>query len=70
MPTLPREAWSVRAIDLRLRYKSKSVDLVWLRRGCKVRLRAGRDRVSGQGGGERLPDSPNVPPEPTVATLP
>jgi hypothetical protein len=64
MPTLPREAWSVRAIDLRLRYKSKSVDLVWLRRGCKVRLRAGRDRVSGQGGGSafliRLTSRPSL----------
>jgi hypothetical protein len=42
-------------IDLWLTYKSKAVDLVWLKRTCKVNLRAGRGRVSGQGGGKNLP---------------
>jgi hypothetical protein len=50
-----REAWSVGGIDLRLRYKSKSVDLVRLKRGCKVGLRAGRERVSDLGGGSTFP---------------
>jgi hypothetical protein len=33
-------------IDLWLRYKSKTVDLVWLKQICKVRLGAGRSCVS------------------------
>jgi hypothetical protein len=49
-----------------LRYKSKAVDLVWPKRGCKVRPRAGR--VSGHGGGSAFPETPSVPPELIVAT--
>ncbi len=35
----PVVAWSAYEIDLWLRYKSKTVDLVWLKRTCKVSLR-------------------------------
>ena len=67
---LPREAWLARGIDLPLRYKSKAVDLVWPRRGCKVKLRAGRDCVSGRGGGSVFLEAQSVPPTLIVSTLP
>jgi len=67
-PALPRRAWRARGIDLRLRYKSKAVDLVWPKQGCKVKLRAGRDRGSGRG--EGVPEAHSVSPRLIVTTLP
>src|SRR5688572_1554284 len=38
-----------------MRCRESVVDLVCLKRGCKVKLWAGHGRVSGQGGGKNLP---------------
>jgi hypothetical protein len=38
------DTWREYEVDLWLRYKSKTVDLVWLKRTCKVKL-GGRLRL-------------------------
>src|SRR3712207_2097199 len=54
-PREPRTRLGPRRLYLWMRCRESVVDLVCLKRGCKVRLWAGRGRVSGQGGGKNLP---------------